>query len=510
MTRYKATIDTIQQAVKSHDQYQIEIKLDYELLESKKTHYQISTYIFVPKSLGIGPANYHKHDFYRDVQNYIRLKTPIFILRDFTENPTSPLLIIENLVASKNWPHDPACKEQVVNNLKFLSAMFKSSARDHFNLIQQRIQEALPTGKVHLMIRNLVEEFLVESQKIIHRYRNLLTQFNLPHVQAEVFTAYKLTDESLSLLIEEHAIEMFQIVEAHLKKADRSTFGRQLSELVKAETKHRKARGYGSVLKPNDDNEEYTFRTSALKKYASSVLFLSSDVHREGVGLEQLFFALAAGLAMIFATVVAFFFQYQYGNFTFSFFIALVVGYMFKDRIKEVGRAVFSTYLQNHLYDRRTVIRTQDGKHKLGILKEKMTFVKEKNVPSGIMRGRNKDPIIELDNDGYGENIIFYSKEVELYTTAFKRIFANTPPISGINDIIRYDIRPYLNKMAEPVQQRYYLQDEQLLPVTCHKVYHLDLVSRYHSPAPEKAKLYRRVRLILDRQGIKRVDHIPV
>jgi hypothetical protein len=503
-------IETIQQAVKPHDKYQIEVKLDYELLKTGQTRYKVSTYIFIPRSLGINKDTYSKADFYRDVQNYIRLKTPAFILRDFTENPTSPLLTLESLVSAKNWASDPESKEHIINNFKFLSAMFKSAIREHFNLIQQRISEAAPNSKVHLLIHNLVEEFLVESQKILARYRSFYAAFNLPNVDSQVFSAYKLTDESLSLLVEESAIEMFQIVEAYLKKTDRGDFKHQLGELVKAETKHRRALGYHSILKLNSENEEYPFRASVLKKYASSVLYLSTAVRREGVELEHLLFSIAAGISMIFATVVAFYFQYQYGNFTFPFFIALVVGYMFKDRIKELGRTFFAHYLQNNLYDRRIVIRTQDGKHKLGILKEKVFFVREEEVPKRILRARNRDEFTDLDNDGQGEEIICYSKEIVLYPNAFKKVFAGAPEITGINDIIRYDIRAHLKKMDEPVQTRHYLHNGQLHPVVCQKVYHLNLVSRYSAPHPEKVKLYKRVRLVLDREGIKRVEHIPI
>ena len=503
-------IETIQQAVKPHDKYQIEIKLDYELLEAKETRYKISTYIFVPQNLGISRNSYTKADFYRDIQNYIRLKTPAFILRDFTENSTSPLAALERIVSIENWANDPACKEQIINNFKLLSAMLKSSIRDHFNLIKQRISEATPNSKIHLIIHNLVEEFLTESQKITDKYRSFYAIFNLPNVEAEVFTAYKLTDESISLLAEESSVEMFQIVGAYLKKSDRVDFKQKLSERVKAETKHRRSHGYRSILKMGDENEEYTFRTSVLKKYASSVLYLSTAVRREGRELEQLLFAIAAGMSMVFATVVAFYFQYRYGNFTFPFFVALVVGYMFKDRIKELGRALFARYLQDNLYDRRIVIRTQDGNHKLGILKEKVAFVREKDIPKDAIRARNKDPFTELDNDGQGEDIICYSKEIVLYTQAFQDIFADVPEITGINDIIRYDIRVYLKKMAEPVQERIYVQDGQLCSVQCHKVYHLNFVTRYMSLYPKKVKLYKRIRLVLNREGIKRVEHVPV
>lgn len=505
-----AALETIEQAIKLHDKYQVEIKLDYELLPSKKTHYRISTYFFIPQSLGITEETYTKADFYRDIQNYIRLKTPILILRDFTSNSVSPLAAIENIISTENWANNPECKDRLVDSFKFLSAMLKSSIREHFDLIQKRIAEASPKSKINLIIHNLVEEFLVESKNITDKYRSFYSVFNLPNVDEQIFTAYKFTDESISLLIEESSVEMFQIVEVYLKKSDKTDFKQKLSNRVRAETKHRKWLGYRSVLKEDDDNEEYVFRTSVLKKYASSILYLSTAIRREGIGLEQILFSLAAGLSMIFATIVAFYFQHKFGNFTFPFFVALVVGYMFKDRIKDLGRGVFSKCLQNILFDRRIIIRTLDGKHRLGILREKVFFVQEKDIPSAVIATRNRDQLAELDNDGQGEHVICYSKDIVLFTDAFKETFVNVPEITGINDIMRYNIRAYLKKMAEPIHERHYLESGQLKGALCHKVYHLNLISKYKSISPRKAKIYRRSRLILDQEGIKRLENVPI
>ncbi|MEM7033951.1 MAG: hypothetical protein AAF629_30705 [Chloroflexota bacterium] len=503
-------IETIQQAVVPHDQYQIEIKLDYSLLEGKQTHYQISTFMFVPRSLGISPHNYRKEDFYKDVQNYIRLKTPIFALNDFTTQVTSPLVILKTLVTAENKSVGIE-KSQVVDNCKLFSAMLKSAVREHIQLIQRRISEAPSDANVQLMIQSLVEAFLVESEAITSEYRALYDHFNLPNVDGELFTAYKLTDESMSLLIEESAIEIFAIVIEIFKKEKKAKFKSRLNDCAEKEVKYRRAHGYASVLEIDDnENEAYAFRISVLKKYASSVLYLSTALQREGVGLEQILFALAAGLSMIFATVVAFYFQAEYGNFTFPFFVALVVGYMFKDRIKEWGRATFSRYLQNRLFDRRIIIHSQDGKHKLGMLKENVTFVDETELPQDAVRARNRSPLTELDNDGLGEDIICYTKEIKLYNQAFRKAFHTLPEITGINDIIRYDIRAFLNKMDEPVQEKAFLAKEQLQHAFLAKVYHVNLITRYRSLMPRQPKVYRRIRMILHRTGIKRLEQVEV
>ncbi|MCA9943739.1 MAG: hypothetical protein KC449_09675 [Anaerolineales bacterium] len=503
-------LETIQQSVKHHDQYQIEIKLDYELHADQKTRYQIATYFFVPQSLGITPQTYPRQTFYQDVQSHIRLKTPSLNLREFTEGERSPLCIIEKMVRKADWLSDLAVHEQLVTQMKLLSAMLKSALREHFILIERRVAEvqATPHGKTHYLVHNLVDEFITETARVTERYRTLLADFNLPNVPPSVFTAFMFTDESLSILIEESAVEMFQIVDEYLKKTNREDYKIALSELTAHETKYRKTRGYESILVEGSDNETFLYRASILKKYASSVLFLNTDVRPDGQYLEQLILSFAAGLAMIFATAVAFYFQYAYGNFTLPFFIALVIGYMFKDRIKEISRIMFAKRLENYLFDRRITIRTREGQHRLGVLREKVRFISEKDVPLSVMRARSRDHITEISNEGRGENIICYTKDIELQIKNTDKVLPGFPEITGINDILRFDIRHFLNKMAEPVQERFVIRDGELASLLCHKVYHVNLISRYKTVQPGVNKENRHLRLILDQDGIRRIEQV--
>lgn len=505
-------LHTIEQAINPHDRYQIEIKLDYELLDDNTTHYRVYTYFFLPRSLGISEESYSKNDFYRDVQNYIRLKTPDLDLGAFAEREDSPLTAVNQIIATDGWQQDEALKTQLVTQLKLLSAMLKTSMREHFLLIHKRITDAPHSAKIDHIIYNLVESFLTGTNSLTTNYRALFAEFNLPGADGTVFTAYSLTDEYISLLIEDAAIEMYQIVDKHLKNETQAVFQKQLQKVVITESKHRRAMGYDSVLKENDDNETYVFRASVLKRYAASVLYLSTAVKREGVGTEQMLYAIAAGLSMMFATLLAFYFQTVYGNFTAPVFAALVVGYMFKDRIKEFARNIFSAKLKDRLYDRRIDIRSLDGAHKLGVLREKMTFVEEKNIPRTVLQTRNSDLFVNLANAGYGETIIRYTKDVVLYADAFKKVSVDLPSVSGLNDIMRYDVRRFLKKMAEPVQKRPSLADNKLTTINAHKVYHLNLVSRYRvlKPTAEKEKAHSRVRVVLDLKGIKRLEQVDV
>jgi hypothetical protein len=503
-------LEMIQQSAISHDRYQVELKLDYELDQGEKTHYRISTYIFVPRSLGITEESYPKNELYRDIKNYIRIKTPEMSLRDLIDSDISPLEAVQQIIQQPSWYLEDEVNNHLIHALRLFGAMFKSSLREHLNLVDRRIQTAFPKTNIQPLVGNLIDELIDQSENISIKYRALYTKLNLPHVKKEVFQAYSLVDEYISLLIEESATELFKIISQYYGGNDQPQYLQKLNEIAKKETAHRLLHEYESVLKLGDENETYTFRASVIKKFVSGVLHLSTDAQLEGKGIEQVLMALAAGISMIFATIVAFYFQKVYGSFTLPAFAALIVGYMFKDRIKESGRALFAGKLHSNLFDRRINIKTLDGKYKLATLREKISFHKESEIPQEVRLARQKDPFADLDNDRQGETIICHTKDIILNPDLFRKAFVGLPKISGLNDIIRYDIHPYLRKMADPVEEQLLLDEGELKTVSTHKVYHINFVSQYTSISPHDERLYRRMRVVLNRLGIKRIEYIPV
>ncbi len=503
-------LESIQQSAIPHDKYQLELKLDYGLGEGAQTHYRISTYLFIPRSLGITEESYSKAEFYRDVKNYIRIKTPKMRLRDLLNSEDSPLKEIQESFSLPNWYADQTTNQHIIHALRLFGAMLKSSMREHLNIVHKHTRASTQKPNVADEVDYLIEEFITQSKNINTRYRAIYVDLNLPFVNHEVLSAYFLVDEYISLLIEESATELFEVVSNYYVGEHQSHLLAALNKIVEHEIAHRVARGYGSILDSNHDNETYALRASVLKKYVSGVLHLSTDLQREGRSIEHILMALAAGISMVFATVVAFYFQSVYGNFTLPVFVALVVGYMFKDRIKEISRAVFAGSLHARLYDRRININTLDGKYKLAVLREKMAFLKEKDLPQTVRAARQKDPFADLDNDAEGETILCHTKDIVLRADLFQKAFDDLPRISGLNDIIRYDIHAYLKKMDDPVEKQLMLKKGQLKTIAIHKVYHVNLVSCYTSIKPQFETRYERLRLILNRKGIKRIEHISL
>ncbi len=496
----------VRSKVEAHDKYQLELKFDYMLLEGKATRYKVVTYIFFPKSLGINANTYPATHFYRDLQNYVRLKTPDFTLAEIASSPTSPLVRARNLLAEPDWVHTPGVTDRLITNFKFLRAILKDALDTEIERLQGALHGAQGPDELNAALDACLDPVLGETGAILAAYRNLGPDLKRRDVDARVLRSFTLTDEALSIVVEDAFLEMLLLIQNEHAVAPAPECVKQLTLAVRRERFYRKSQHYASVLEPKTDAGEFLFRVSVLKKFTSSVLYLSTSVRREGGKTEQILYALAAGVSMIFATVIAFYAQLRFGNFTFALFVALVIGYMFKDRIKDSMRALSHRFMRSAFYDRRTRIRTLDGQHELGYLRERMAFVAERDVPATVMLARNRQVITELDNDGQGEDILRYEKAVMLQREAVEDIYVDAPPIRAVKDIMRLDVRDFLRKMDNPTRIQLYLKGSKVRRARLPRVYFLNIVQvATAADANEPAKTSR-MRIRLTRKGIRRVE----
>ena len=492
---------TVLRRVVVHDRYQLELKLGYPLRKGQETRYRIDTYLFAPHSLGINPVSYPQSEFYRDIQHYVRMKTPSFALAELLDSRASPLVRSETLLRTNQHGLSPAAEESLRSSLRILRAVLKSAAQNH--LAPLAIAPAPMTAETEETFVGLVIGAIESVDQIQHRYRALSAQLAATQASPELMRAYRLTDESISLLIEDLLLRVHQLAHAWLSPPLLVKWQMTLVTRVRAEVDYRTTQGYPSVLR-KETRESYMRRVSALKKFTSSVLWLSTSTRREGTTLEQVLYAGVAGVSMVFATLVAFYAQAAYGEFTMPVFVALVVGYMFKDRIKETGKTLSSQLLNQHLYDYRTFIETQDGRRQLGYVREKVSYLPLSAMPAEVVAARaagsNDDPAFA----GNIETALLYAKLVTLRSDAFEHVTQDGVEITAINDIMRFDLRPFLRKMDEPYEQRLMLKGREVRTVRCHRTYHLNLVSVF--TGEDGAVTCERTLITLDRQGIQRID----
>lgn len=484
-----------------HDRYQLELKLGYPLRKRQETRYRIDTYLFAPNSLGINPTSYPHSEFYRDIQHYVRMKTPSFSLDKLLESPVSPLVRSETLIRSHQHGLTAEAEESLRDSLRILRAVLKSAAQNH--LATLATAPAPMTVETEEHFSELVSTAMASVDRIQARYQALADPLVQAGASPDILRAFHLTDESISILIEDLLLRVHQLAHAWLSPPELVNWQAILIARIRTEIDYRTTKGYPSVLRKGT-RESYVRRVSALKKFTSSVLWLSTSTRREGTTLEQVLFAVVAGVSMVFATLVAFYAQAAYGEFTMPVFVALVVGYMFKDRIKETGKSLSSQLLNQHLYDYRTFIETQDGQRQLGYVREKVSYLSSSAIPDEVLTARAADPNDDPVYAGNVETVLLYAKLVTLRKDAFGYVTKDGVEITAINDIMRFDLRPFLRKMDEPFEDRLMLKGQHVRTIRCHRTYHLNLVSVF--TGEDGSVACERTLITLDRKGIQRIE----
>ena len=195
--------------------------------------------------------------------------------------------------------------------------------------------------------------------------------------------------------------------------------------------------------------------------------------------------------------------QSRYGNLTFPFFMALVISYILKDRIKELLRAYFSSVLKNWFFDQRMKIyRNED--EPLGVLKESFDFIDEQRLPEDVADLRKKDPISEIDGGWAGESVMHYRKYIKISNGALGSMYQNYK-INAINDITRFSIINFLGKTGNPRKNLYTLAGDGYKKIYGERTYRLNMIVRYTANSQVTCKKFR---IMFNRNGIKRIEQI--
>lgn len=487
---------------KIHDKYSLECKIAYKARRKLNVNnFILNTWIFVPNSLDINPATYKREDFYKDIRTNIRLITPVFLMREIVSGNAYPLKNLENAMRQLASSPTRSNISEYEYQIKMFSAIFKSAIRDQIAYIFN----AAPFEDRE----KLIVDFLKTTADILQKYRELATIIKTPTVTKVVYDYYSFGDEFMTNLTEK---ELFGLL-SKFKHVNDSELRIKLEPLIlsalEKEREHKIICKYMQVdPHSSNNNKDLIFRLSALKKYAESDLFINAKKKRDGILAEQIYFSLAAGLSMIFATAIAFSFQQMYGNFTMPFFVALVVSYMLKDRIKELGRYYFSKKLSTKYYDNKTTISVKDKE--IGFSKESFDFISEENIPREVIKVRNRIPLVEADNRYSKEKIILYRKIVQLNRKLLDE--SNNYDIDGVVEIVRLSLMSFMRKTDNPEVPLYILNEnknenptwsvEKIIGI---KNYYLNIILQYKHDDEENNIRYR---VGFNRDGINSIQEM--
>ncbi|HPW79164.1 MAG TPA: hypothetical protein PK676_07840 [Bacteroidales bacterium] len=479
---------------KIHDKFAVEFKQRFLVRRKvQKNIFAVNTWFFVPNSLDINPQTYGKDQFYRDVKSNVRMITPVYILRDLAEEKAVPFRFLEQSF------HDVASSplrknaSEYIYQIKMVSAIIQSALRDHSKMIF-RDQTTDNTAW-------LCSQYVESSKVIMTRYRNLKSIITVPTVSDELQDHYRFGDEAISQVVLFYALRILKFLKEKNKYQEEE---QRIHDLVIAEYAYRRKAGY-SVLDSRDrnNNRDPVFRYGLLKKYTDSDLFVTLKKKRDGVAIEQIYYSIAAGVAMIFATVVAFIFQRRFGSVSIPLFVALVISYMLKDRIKELMRYYFAHKRKFKYFDHKAVVRIKD--EEIGWIKEGMDFISPGKVPQEVMNLRNKNNLMGSEFAILDEKIILYRKLVNI--DSHKLAENNMYQIRGINDIVRFHVNRYTQKMDNPEIPLLKIDEDtgDLVTLNCAKTYFLHIVMQVQSEGKSSFHAYK---VIISRKGIQEITFL--
>lgn len=401
-------------AIKQHGKKQIEVKQKIRITDkTKKLKYRVDTFFIFPGALQITENNFKKEEFKHNLKCYLSLSEQSPSLSGL-RNELSELRLSPGQEEESDDFYRRFC-------LKYKTALQESSR----SLMENQELSVEETEAFLQTVNKLLEEFrkIKSSQENSDHLVQLLDKLD---EYLTVVTAFCLRDLSEVCIGEPRnkILSFWQEVE-----------------------KYRASRFPVESIEGESKESAFLMRWSFLKKFVQSSLFLDIRYKQGAPLLTHSIYGSAAALSMLFATVVAFFYQDRYGSLSRNLFFALVIAYIFKDRFKEIVRDWLSNVIfRRWIPDRRLFIFL--GKKKVGCAKENFDFVSLNELPIS-----NKDILQEdarLLSDCFRQSkltpyacdsIFRYSREISLSASEF-------PDEACLIDIIRFNISEFLHNLG--------------------------------------------------------------
>ncbi|PLX69958.1 MAG: hypothetical protein C0603_03200 [Denitrovibrio sp.] len=438
--------------VRVHNKKTLEIKLEYSPTGNPdKSDYNIDLYLFIPDNMGINEETYEKRYFYHDISRIIRLKSPDYLLHNYYKR-----LKTFDTNCTMGIDHT-GCEYQFK---KFITG-YRSMLRDSANNI---CGSSKPKE---------IEDLL----KHVRKNRSIFRKLNKKYGDQHEMLA--LGDEFTSIVSNAYLVRLYE------RLGDVCDV--EIINTIKSELKYRSKHYPQSV--PGDDvqNGLLINRYDYLKSYFYDVLSLKAKRKAGDKAIKNILYASAAGISMFVATVIAFWAQKKYGNFTLPFFVALVVGYMFKDRIKDGFKSLLEKLAAPSIYDYITLVYESTGKHAMGKTKERARFVTRESVIDYVD--------FEIDKHAH---ILHFNKKVHINHKKINDFL--DPEILGISDIMKLNINRFTSGLEEPLSLMYSVRDDSLERTFAEKVYDIELFIKVSAKGHTELK---RGVLTLSASGIK-------
>lgn len=479
---------------KKHDNFAVEFKFGFNCtVDGVKDDFAVNAWIFVPNSLDITPENYGKNQFYRDIKSNVRLITPVYSLQQLSQDDSFPLRSLTMAMKKvAEAPHDTKTVDAFEYHLKMFAAIFKSALRD----LTARLRSscALPDAS------GLVDEYVESSHEALTQFRKLYKFIDLPDIPERIKTSFRMCDEFMTHVLDVRTMHLIKQMDSSKDRPDLAPLRQKFVDLLTNEHAYRKDVGYAMLSGEPTRDRQLVHHYGMLKKFIESELYIRLDKKKDGVAVQQIYYSLAAGVAMVFATAVSWHSQQKYGSVTLPLFVALVISYILKDRIKDLLRYYFAHKLGNQYYDKKALITI--GKTKVGEIKEGFDFISAKKVPSEVKKMRENSSFVEDESNIFDEKVLLYRQRVRLDDKALA--VEDQYPREGVNEILRLHLNRFTHKMDNAHLTVDVMDDEGAVSsLDVQKIYYVNIVFQLvHDDQTD----YRQFRIGMTREGVVDIE----
>ena len=469
-------------------------------------NYEVETWFFLPASLQINRWNYDPQNCRQRLKNYIRENAPLTPLTELCGG--HPLLVeAAELLERLQEVDSPPRAVRLEEVLRLYALLYHRSLAQERRGIENRFRQG-ETEEAAQAALALCRQALTS----LVAYRSLRAQAKavplrkhpadgLAGGQAGSATpgspplaAFAYCDEFLGIITTHHLSRLLEKTPPHEESVQR-----RLKAALKAQMRYRLALYPESVPEEEGDNEIPLYRWSVLKKYVSAPLFLEARPRTGTHPLVHTVYVFSAAFAMTVATAITLIMQKSNGTLTPTLFAVILVAYIFRERFKDIFRHYLFKLTQRWVPDRRQVIYA-DHNRAVGRCDESFRFMAgEKHLPPEARLMRDRQHIVEVDNSFRSEDILYYSKTVDIFRLP-NPFAVGTPQVM---DIWRFDITDFLLHTTEAPEELPVIDDERIPLGT--KVYHVNMIRKI---TQNRQAAWERYRFILTSEGIKRVDEV--
>jgi len=493
--------------IHQRDRWQFELKSEFSSESGlQESIVRQEFYLFIPNSLQVNAYTYPKSQFYQDQTNLIRYKTPEFTLNELIDesNVDSPLNRLSKLFS----PSSPNSEDfsLVEDELKLLANIVRSSIREHIRQLISIIEKK-PLQKEQILVQT--RHFCAVLTTLRSRYLNVQKKFVKRSQSTNQNTCFYYIDEFQNRAISYYLTGLLD----YLRRNDEGLFydvGQIVNPVLMDEKDHRKEFLKEPKICQSDSssNEYVLYRNSLLNKFVMDVLLLNTARSSVNSRFQNLIGSLAAGIAMLFFFIL---FVHQGTiliNNSMPFIVLTVILYILKDRIKEGLKTVSYRQFAKWFSDFKTEITSPTHKRPVGKMEEYFSYVLESELSEEITRTRNREFHDVLDAIKRPEQVLYYKKKMTLYRNG-ELLHSRR---QSLNIIFRFNISQFLRKADNPTHEYVSIDPSTLefSKIRLPKVYHINIILRntYYKKREKKEIELKKFRLIIDKNGIKRVEHI--